>query len=303
LNYRQIEAFEAVMKTGSMTLAGKLLFITQPAVSRLIIELEQELGFKLFERKKNRLFRTDESQLFFEEVEKSFIGLSELKKSAESIKELKKGYLRIIAMPGVSNLMLPKVMEKFWSSNPNINVEIESHPRTVVLDWIQSKQFDLAIVNLPIDINFGKPYMPIESREIYVECNFDLKMFCVIPEIHPLSEKNILTFNDISGQNFVSFPNGTYIRYEIDRILEKNHVNCRVKLETRSTADIYQYVKHGAGISIVFPFLQFGEKPIPGILFKPVKSNLKLSLAIMRSKRKELSLVAKKFLEIIGQFS
>ena len=99
------------MKTGSMKLAGKLLFITQPAVSRLIIELEQELGFKLFERKKNRLFRTDESQLFFEEVEKSFIGLSELKKSAESIKELKKGYLRIIAMPGVSNLMLPKVME------------------------------------------------------------------------------------------------------------------------------------------------------------------------------------------------
>jgi len=52
MNYRQIEAFEAVMKTGSMTLAGKLLFITQPAVSRLVIELEQELGFKLFERKK-----------------------------------------------------------------------------------------------------------------------------------------------------------------------------------------------------------------------------------------------------------
>ena len=55
MNYRQIEAFEAVMKTGSMTLAGKLLFITQPAVSRLIIELEQELGFKLFERKKTNL--------------------------------------------------------------------------------------------------------------------------------------------------------------------------------------------------------------------------------------------------------
>ena len=52
MSFRQIEAFEAVMKTGSMTLTGKLLFITQPAVSRLIIELEAELGFKLFERKK-----------------------------------------------------------------------------------------------------------------------------------------------------------------------------------------------------------------------------------------------------------
>ena len=64
MNFRQIEAFEAVMKTGSMTLAGKLLFITQPAVSRLIIELEQELGFKLFERKKNKLVRTDERLIF-----------------------------------------------------------------------------------------------------------------------------------------------------------------------------------------------------------------------------------------------
>ncbi len=303
MNYRQIEAFEAVMKTGSMTLAGKLLFITQPAVSRLIIELEQELGFKLFERKKNRLFRTDESQLFFEEVEKSFIGLSELKKAAESIKELKKGYLRIIAMPGVSNLMLPKVMEKFWSRNPNINVEIESHPRTVVLDWIQSKQFDLGIANLPIDINFGKPYMPLESHEICIESSVDLTMFCVIPESHHLSEKDFIMFNDFNGQDFVSFPNGTYIRHEIDKILEKNHVNCRVKLETRSTADIYQHVKNNAGISIVFPFIQFGEKPIPGTLFKPIKGDFKLSLAIMRSKRKELSLIGKQFIEIIGQFS
>ena len=64
-------------------------------------------------------------------------------------------------MPGVSNLLLPQVMKKFWSINPNINVEIESHPRTVVLDWIQSKQFDLGIANLPIDITFVKTYSHI----------------------------------------------------------------------------------------------------------------------------------------------
>ena len=303
MNYRHLEAFEAVMKTGSMTLAGKQLFITQPAVSRLIIELEQELGFKLFERKKNKLICTDESQLFFEEVEKSFIGLSELKKAAESIKELNKGYLRIIAVPSASNLLLPQVMKNFWSSNPNINVEIESHPRTVVLDWIKSKQFDLAIANLPFDFNSGKPYMPIEDQEVRVEYSFDLKMFCVIPESHPLSKKNTLKFNDISGQDFVSFPKGTYIRYELENILAKNHVKCRVKLETRSTVDIYQHVKHGAGISIVFPFIQFGEKPIPGTLFKAIDGDYKLSLAIMSSRRKDLSLVAKKFIEIISQFS
>ena len=52
MNFRQIEAFEAVIQTGSMTLARKLFFMTETTVSRLIIELEAELGFKLFERKK-----------------------------------------------------------------------------------------------------------------------------------------------------------------------------------------------------------------------------------------------------------
>ena len=54
MNFRQIEAFEAVIQTGSMTLASKLFFMTETAVSRLIIELETDLGFKFFERKNKR---------------------------------------------------------------------------------------------------------------------------------------------------------------------------------------------------------------------------------------------------------
>ena len=67
MNYRQLEAFQAVFRAGSFTLAGKLLFVSQPAVSRLILELEQEIGFKLFERHKNGLQPTPEGQLIFDE--------------------------------------------------------------------------------------------------------------------------------------------------------------------------------------------------------------------------------------------
>ena len=139
MNYRQLEAFQAVFRAGSFTLAGKLLFVSQPAVSRLILELEQEIGFKLFERHKNGLQPTPEGQLLFDEVEQSFIGLRELDKTAESIRMLRQGNLRVIAMPGVAHLMLPKVLQRFWEHYPQINVEVESHPRTVVLDWIHTR--------------------------------------------------------------------------------------------------------------------------------------------------------------------
>jgi DNA-binding transcriptional LysR family regulator len=276
------------MQSRSMTLAGKILFITQPAVSRLIIELEEEVGFKLFERKKSGLLPTVEGLLLYEEVEKSLIGLKQISKTAESIKFLRKGQLRIIAMPAVTNLFLPGVVKIFWSQFPDINLEIESYPRTSVLDWIHSNQYDVGIVNLPID-----------DSEVCLESVFDLKMFCVIAEDHHLSKKDVLNINDLKGENFVSFPLGTYLRHEIDLLLAKNRVNCRTKLETRSQTDIYQYVKHGAGVSLVFPFNQFEHTSFPGLLFKPLNIDFKIGIAVIRSKRRKPSLATQNFIRVV----
>ena len=291
MNYRQIEAFHAVMITESMTLAGKMLFISQPAVSRLIIELEEEIGFKLFERKKNKLFPSPEGRLLFEEVEKSFIGLNELSKTAESIKMLQKGHLRLISMPGVSNLLLPKIMSLFWKENPDINVEIESRPRTVVLDWLHSKQFDFGITNLPID-----------NQELKIEWSRDFNLICALPTSHPLAEKKILQINDLNGQDLILFPAETYIRHEIENFLKSHGLKYRVKLETRSTADIYQFVKYGAGISFVFPFEQHNDDPTSGLLFKSIDYEFKATLALVRSKQKKPSLAGTNFIKIVNQF-
>ena len=290
MNFRQMEAFDAVMKTGSMTLAGKLLYISQPAVSRLILELEQEVGFKLFERKKNGLSPTMEGELLYEEVEKSFVGLRELSQTADSIRELRRGMLRIIAMPGVTHLMLPSVMEHFWGRFPNINVEIESHPRTVVIDWIHSKQFDIGIANLPID-----------SNEIQVGLTFDVRMMCVMPEHHRLARKERLRLADLRDESLVTFPLGTYVRHQVEELLEKNQVKCRIKLSARSTSDIYQYVKHGAGISLVFPFDQFGESTIAGLVFRPVEVDFYMQIGIMHSKRRKCSIAAMHFLTVMEE--
>jgi len=124
-------------------------------------------------------------------------------------------------------------------------------------------------------------------------------MFCVIPENHHLSQKDVLDINDLKGEDFVSFPLGTYLRHEIDLLLAKNGVNCRIKLETRSQTDICQYVKHGAGVSLVFPFSQFGHKLFPGLLFKPLNIDFKMSIAVIRSKRRKPSLATQNFIRVI----
>ena len=102
-----------VMETGSVTQAGKLLYISQPAVSRLIADLEEHVNFQLFDRRKKRLIPTVEAKLLYDEVEKAFIGLSSIEDTAQSILELKRGHLRLIAMPGIAILLLPQVIKDF----------------------------------------------------------------------------------------------------------------------------------------------------------------------------------------------
>ncbi|NKB76528.1 MAG: LysR family transcriptional regulator [Gammaproteobacteria bacterium] len=86
MNPRQLAAFRATMRSGSITGAAKLLFISQPSVSRLIADLEVELGFNLFTRTGHGLVATLEARRFSQSVERMFIGLDKLKETAEAIR-------------------------------------------------------------------------------------------------------------------------------------------------------------------------------------------------------------------------
>ena len=272
-----------------MTLAGNLLYISQPAVSRLINDLEREIGFKLFVRRKSGMQPTPEGIMLYEDVEKHFIGLKELKQTAESIRTSQKGQLRIIAMPGVVNLMLPKVMLSFWQRYPDINVEIESLPRIEILNRINSRHHDIGIANLPID-----------SSETQIHTSFDTKLHCVMNESHPLASKKLVHIKDLDRQDLVLYPLETFIRHQIENILEKNGVKCRIKLSARSTSDIYQFVKYGIGISLIFPFDKFENETIPGLVFKPINVDFTITTGIITSRRKP-SITAQSFIDLMKE--
>ena len=113
INHRQLEAFRAVMEAGTVTVAAERLYITQPAVSRLIQDLESALALTLFERRRGRLAPTVEAQALYEEVERSFSGLDKIAQAAADIRSLSRGTLRIAAMPALALGFLPRTIKKF----------------------------------------------------------------------------------------------------------------------------------------------------------------------------------------------
>ena len=95
MNNRQVEAFAAVMKSGTASRASEFLGVSQPAVSRMIAELEQSIGFALFDRVRSRLIPTPEGKLFYAEVEASFRGMDALRKAAARLRDRGSGEIRV----------------------------------------------------------------------------------------------------------------------------------------------------------------------------------------------------------------
>ncbi len=94
LNVRQLEAFRAVMLSGSMTGGGRLMSISQPAVTRLIRDLEAELKLSLFRREGTHIEPTREGKELFREVSRHFVSTERIREAADAIREFNGGQLR-----------------------------------------------------------------------------------------------------------------------------------------------------------------------------------------------------------------
>src|SRR5437868_6942450 len=99
MKIRQLEAFRAVMLCQTVTRAAEMLHISQPAATRLIADLEESVGFALFERVRGRLYPTAEAQVLYEEVQRSLVGVERIALAAQDIRELQRGSLQIAAAP------------------------------------------------------------------------------------------------------------------------------------------------------------------------------------------------------------
>ncbi|GAO27277.1 LysR family transcriptional regulator [Alicycliphilus sp. B1] len=97
MELRQLEAFAAVMSTGSVTAAGLLLGRSQPAVSRLVQELEAEIGYELFARNGPRVTPTEQGFLLYEDVEHALTGLQQIRRRAKEIEQGLRRPVRVVA--------------------------------------------------------------------------------------------------------------------------------------------------------------------------------------------------------------
>lgn len=147
MTFDEIEAFQAVVRKGTLSQAASSLFISQPALSRRIQTLEEELGYTLFTRQKGgrNITLTEEGQQFLELADR-WLRLWEKTRAIGS--GAKQKTLRISSFQSLTSYLLPAIIREFLQEDPNRSVEFQTHHSYVIYDAIESGMTDLAFTTI-----------------------------------------------------------------------------------------------------------------------------------------------------------
>jgi len=289
LNQRQVEAFRAVMMTGGITSAARLMNVTQPAVSRLIRDLQLALRLKLFERVGTRLLPSSEALSLYNEVERSFVGLDRIVQTATDLRARRAGTLRIAAYPALATTFLPAVVAKFIKDRPKLHVAVQGLGSRIVLDQVASGQCDLGFAS---DVFEYPSVVSVAIRQS--------SAVAVVPAGHPLARRPSLTPKDFRDEPFISLGQFTLMRHRIDHAFSAHRVQRQIHVETQLTEIACALVAAGVGVSIVDPLMAEAFKP-RGIAVRPFSPRIDVEFAVMHSAQRALSGVATEFIDMFRQ--
>lgn len=264
IQFRQIEAFRCLMISGTSVGAARKMNVTQPAISRLITDLEETLGFRLFNRIKGRLEPTISGVQFYRAVEENFLGLERLAQVANNIRDETPQGLTIACLPVLSSTILPLVLIEFFKIHPHVPVTVDSSNGPEILVRLQDMKVDLALC---------LAFPPLAGIE--VEPVMEKNVMCALPKDHRLAKKARITPKDLDGENMIGWVPLTTQGYKEElNSLNKAESAPKHVIKTHTSHTRYAMVANGLGISIVEPFAAKVWQN-NGVVVRPFEADIK----------------------------
>lgn len=190
MDFDQLRYFMQVARRQNFTRAAEDLAISQPALSRSIQKLEEEIGQPVFERKTRCVALTEAGTLLQSRVQQVFTILEDTK--AEITDDGESGRVRVGAIPTVAPFFLPEVLRRFSSEFPQATLIVQENTTDALLKSCRQGEIDLAILALPIPVKY------LEVEELFEE-----ELLLVLPPEHPLVEKKNIRLSDVEPYPFV----------------------------------------------------------------------------------------------------
>ncbi len=286
---RQMEVFRAVMLTGSMNGAAKLLFVSQPAVSRLIAHTEQSLGLQLFERDKGKLTPTPEAQRLFQEVGPLFEEALRIDELARDLAERPAGALTLCSSPSLALNFVPPVIAQYLELYPNVRLKYHTTLLADMAHELLGRKAELAVSVLPID-----------HPNLVVEPLATGEMVCILPQGHPLASRPAVSLAELARHRLILYSRNIPFGQLVAAAFQRANVSWNSAVDIVRAELACALVRVGAGVAIVDQF-SVGEQGWPGVVTRPLQESIPLSLSLVRSRFERPSRQVQRFVRLIKE--
>jgi DNA-binding transcriptional LysR family regulator len=240
LSFRALRSFHEIVTTGSVTEAARRLGLSQPAVSRLVAQLEEQIGFELFFRDHGRMVPTQDALLLFEEVDLSLGSIERVYSLVRDIADYRIGQLRMVAPPSFSEGVLPDIVNRFLQHFPKVRLTIDSRSIETSKAMIATRAVD-----------FGFMKLPLERPDLHYERVVVSETVCVVAADNPLSKQASITPKMLQGQPLILLGLGRATRSQIEAEFARAGVRPEVRLETHTVGSACAMAARGLGIALV----------------------------------------------------
>lgn len=236
---RQLQVFEKVASHLNYSRAAEELYLSQPAVSMQIKQLEGHIGLPLFEQMGKKIFLTEAGRELFHYSRSIAQQLAEMEAVFDEMKGLGKGRLTL-SVVNTANYFTPQLLAKFCKLHPGINVTLQVANRDAVLKQLADNSTDLAIMGQPPD-----------GLDICAEPFMDNLLVVIAAPDHPLARLKRVKFSRLAQETFLSREPGSGTRSAMERVFAEHHIQPRIGMEMETNEAIKQAVQAGMGLGIL----------------------------------------------------
>ncbi|WP_291754429.1 LysR family transcriptional regulator [Lysinibacillus sp. UBA5990] len=285
INLNNLQIFLKVAEKMNITEASKELFISQPAVSKAVKNLEESLNIKLFNRdKKNGLTLTEVGkEILILARQLKGIG-NKIYQVANRENKLLSGKVKIGSVPAASTNILPEPISLFMSKYPLVNIELAEGTSNQIKEWVKDRTVDIGISISPFD--------PYEFEILYRDY-----MVAILPHNHQLSQEKIIDLEKYCNE--IIFCKGGH-ETAISNMFQKNNIDFKENLTVQNVETLITMVKNNLGIGVTSNFTL--SSVAHNLLVKDINPKITRDIGIIAHSFDEVTPATKEFINIMNQF-
>ncbi|OUS04833.1 hypothetical protein A9Q96_14090 [Rhodobacterales bacterium 52_120_T64] len=259
---RQIELFQMAYRHKSTRKAADALHISQPAISRVVADLETEMGIRLFDRSGRRFEPTPAAHSLSAAIRSHYYGIDRVIEAATMIATGTAGVLNVVTLPTAADMLVARSAAKLMAQYPNLRIDVDVLGERECLAMLRSGNADCAVIcSSPRDTEFVSNLI----REI--------KPVAALTPDDPLVTEASISLSQLAEKDLVMLPPDSPFRRLLELELAVSRIPFSVRAEARTQTALAEYVISGIGRAVIDPMAGalFSDA---ALILRPLKANL-----------------------------